>query len=113
MDVRTTAFPQVSCSSPASWSQCVVNTDSTSSTVLLPTLAGQWRDTTPRGSLGDEGTTLERSSQAPAACSASVWDIRLVMSVSVNLFCLDQMLNALLKYRLETRDKKQCQRQQR
>lgn len=57
-------------------------------------------------SLGDEATTLESSSQAPAACSASVCEIRLVMNVSVNFFCLDQMVKALLKYRLETQNRK-------
>lgn len=34
--------------SPASLSECVVSTDSTSSTVLLLTLAGQWSDAEPR-----------------------------------------------------------------
>lgn len=55
--------------------------------------------------LGDDGTTIESSSQAPAACSASVCDIKLVRNVGVNLFCLDQIVKALLKYRLR---KKVC-----
>lgn len=50
--------------------------------------------------LGDVGTTKESSSQAPAACSASVCEIKLVRNAGVNLFCLDQMVKALLKYRL-------------
>lgn len=50
--------------------------------------------------LGDDGTTRESSSQAPAACSASVCEIKLVRRAGVNLFCLDQMVMALLKYRL-------------
>ena len=33
---------------PVSLSECVVRTDSTSRTVLLPTLAGQWSEATPR-----------------------------------------------------------------
>lgn len=33
---------------PVSLSECVVRTDSTSKTVLLPTLAGQWSEATPR-----------------------------------------------------------------
>lgn len=50
--------------------------------------------------LGDDGTTTESSSQAPAACSASVCEIKSVRNAGVNLFCLDQMVKALLKYRL-------------
>lgn len=50
----------------------------------------------------DRAATLDSSSQAPAACSASVCEIKLVMNVGVNLFFLDQMVKALLKYRLET-----------
>lgn len=61
----------------------------------------------PWGTRMDEAVTLESSSQAPAAWSASVCEIRLPMSASVNLFCLDQMVKALLKYQLETQDKKQ------
>lgn len=62
--------------------------------------------------MGDKATTLDRSSQAPAACSASVCEIRLVINVDVNLFCLDQMVKALLKYRLETHNKKKKYQQQ-
>lgn len=51
--------------------------------------------------LGDDGTTIESSSQAPAACSASVCEIKLVRNVGVNLFRLDQIVTALLKYRLK------------
>lgn len=54
--------------------------------------------------LGDDGTTTESSSQAPAACSASVCEIKLVRKAGVNRFCWDQMVTALLKYRL--REKK-------
>lgn len=50
--------------------------------------------------LGDDGTTTESNSQAPAACSASVCEIKLVRNPGENLCCLDQMLMALLKYRL-------------
>lgn len=52
------------------------------------------------GILGDDGATMESSSQAPAACSASECEIRLVRKVGVNFFCLDQIVKALLKYRL-------------
>lgn len=59
----------------------------------------------PKGSLGEEVTTLERSNQAPAAWEASVCEIRLLTNAGVNLFCLDQMVNARLKYRLQSHKK--------
>lgn len=50
-----------------------------------------------QGSSADREATLERSSQAPVACSASVCEIRLAMNLDVSEFFLDQTLMALLK----------------
>lgn len=47
--------------------------------------------------LAEKLPTLESSSQAPLACSASVCEMRLVINDGVNLFCFDQMLKALPK----------------
>lgn len=54
-----------------------------------------------QGSSADREATLESSSQAPVACSASVCEIKLAMNLEVSEFFLDQTLTALLKYPLE------------
>lgn len=54
-----------------------------------------------QGSSADREATLESSSQAPVACSASVCEIKLAMNLEVSEFFLDQTPTALLKYPLE------------
>lgn len=56
----------------------------------------------PAGSSADREATLESSSQAPVACSASVCEIRLAMNLELSEFFLDQTLTARLKYPLKT-----------
>lgn len=56
----------------------------------------------PLGSSADREATLESSSQAPVACSASVCEIRLAMNLELSEFFLDQTLTARLKYPLKT-----------
>lgn len=60
-----------------------------------------------QGSSADREASLESSSQAPVACSASVCEIRLVMNREVSEFFLDQTPMALLKYPLETHEQKE------
>lgn len=56
----------------------------------------------PRLSFVQQPATLARRSQAAAACSRCVCQIRLFASVKENFSRLDHTLNALLKYRLQS-----------